>query len=157
MSSYNLSDNYPPFLIFLILFNFSGTMTTVFRLITIKFMKKDIHPEMKDVKIECACGKTFKAQSTRKKMEVEICSNCHPFYTGKEKIVDKMGRVEKFKKRQETAEQKKKEQEKREEKKEKKREKEEEKEDDEKEEKNKKAKKGKAETDKKKKETKGEN
>lgn len=70
-------------------------------------MKKDIHPELKETTIECACGKTFEVQSTKEDMEVEICSNCHPFYTGKEKIVDKMGRVEKFKQKMRKAEEEK--------------------------------------------------
>lgn len=71
-------------------------------------MKKDIHPNQKETKIKCACGKAFSLESTREDIEVEICSNCHPFYTGKEKIVDKMGRVEKFKKKMEQAEKEKK-------------------------------------------------
>ncbi len=80
-------------------------------------MKKDIHPELKETTIECACGKTFEVKSTKENLEVEICSNCHPFYTGKEKIVDKMGRVEKFKKKMEVAKEKEAENKKREEKK----------------------------------------
>lgn len=83
-------------------------------------MKKDIHPELKETTIECACGKTFEVKSTKENLEVEICSNCHPFYTGKEKIVDKMGRVEKFKKKMEVAKEKEAENKKREEKKSKK-------------------------------------
>lgn len=67
-------------------------------------MKKDTHPEFKETTIECACGKVFKTKSTKTGLEIEICSNCHPFYTGKEKIVDKMGRVEKFNKKREKAE-----------------------------------------------------
>lgn len=63
-------------------------------------MKKDIHPKYyKNAKVHCACGNTFKVGSAKEYIEVEICSKCHPFYTGKEKIVDTMGRVEKFKKR----------------------------------------------------------
>lgn len=63
-------------------------------------MKKDIHPKYYDnTKVACACGNTFAVGSTKEFIEVEICSNCHPFYTGKEKIIDTMGRVEKFKKR----------------------------------------------------------
>ena len=91
-------------------------------------MKKDIHPETKEATIECACGKVFKAESTKEDLEVEICSNCHPFYTGKEKIVDKMGRVEKFKQKMERAEKEKEEKAERDKKKEEKEEKEEEKE-----------------------------
>lgn len=67
-------------------------------------MKTDIHPEFHtDAKVTCACGKTFSIGSTQKKLSVEICSNCHPFYTGVEKIVDTAGRVEKFKARRAAA------------------------------------------------------
>jgi large subunit ribosomal protein L31 len=67
-------------------------------------MKADIHPEFNtDTKAKCACGQTFVIGSTEKEIEVEICSNCHPFYTGVEKIVDTAGRVEKFKARQDAA------------------------------------------------------
>ncbi len=64
-------------------------------------MKKDIHPEYyPDAVIKCACGHTFTVGSTVKEIHVEICSHCHPFYTGKETIVDTAGRVDRFKKRQ---------------------------------------------------------
>lgn len=67
-------------------------------------MKKDIHPKYFDkTKISCACGNIFYTGSTKENMAVEICSNCHPFYTGNEKIVDTMKRVEKFNKRSKTA------------------------------------------------------
>ncbi len=63
-------------------------------------MRKNIHPTYyPNAKIRCACGNVFTIGSTKEYMEVEICSNCHPAYTGKEKIIDTMGRVEKFKKR----------------------------------------------------------
>ncbi len=63
-------------------------------------MKKNTHPEYhKDAKIKCACGNIFTLGSTKEFIEVEVCSKCHPFYTGKEKIIDTMGRVEKFKKK----------------------------------------------------------
>jgi large subunit ribosomal protein L31 len=63
-------------------------------------MKKDIHPKYYEkAQVVCACGNTFTIGSTKERIEVEICSNCHPFYSGKEKIIDAMGRVEKFKKR----------------------------------------------------------
>lgn len=63
-------------------------------------MKKDIHPQYFDeAKVVCACGKTFTVGSTVEKIEVEICSACHPFYTGQDKILDTAGRVEKFKSR----------------------------------------------------------
>lgn len=61
-------------------------------------MKKDIHPKYySDAVIKCACGNKFKTGSTKKDVDVEICANCHPFYTGKEKLIDTAGRVEKFK------------------------------------------------------------
>ncbi len=63
-------------------------------------MRKDIHPKYyPNARAQCACGNTFTVGSTKEFIEVEICSACHPFYTGKEKIVDTMGRVERFKKR----------------------------------------------------------
>jgi len=63
-------------------------------------MKKGIHPKYyPQAKVKCACGNIFTVGSTKELMEIEICSKCHPFYTGKEKIVDTMGRVEKFRKR----------------------------------------------------------
>lgn len=64
-------------------------------------MKKDIHPEYHgNAEVKCACGNKLKTGSTQKEVEVEICSACHPFFTGKEKIIDTAGRVEKFKARQ---------------------------------------------------------
>lgn len=61
-------------------------------------MKKDIHPTYyPKATVKCACGNTFTIGSTKEKIEVEICSACHPFFTGKEKLVDTAGRVEKFK------------------------------------------------------------
>lgn len=63
-------------------------------------MKKDIHPAyFTDAQVICACGARFKVSSTKEKLDVEICSNCHPFYTGGKKIIDTAGRVEKFKAR----------------------------------------------------------
>ncbi|MEW6585552.1 MAG: 50S ribosomal protein L31 [Nitrospirota bacterium] len=62
-------------------------------------MKEGIHPAYKEVTVTCACGETFKTQSTRQTIKVDICSKCHPFFTGKQKIVDAEGRVEKFKKK----------------------------------------------------------
>ncbi len=65
--------------------------------LAIDFMKKDIHPQYYDqVKVTCACGNTFTTGSTKEEIKVEICSNCHPFYTGKQKLVDTAQRVEKF-------------------------------------------------------------
>ncbi len=63
-------------------------------------MKKDIHPTYyPDAKVICACGNTFTTGSTKPQLHVEICSACHPFYTGKQKLVDTAGRVEKFRAR----------------------------------------------------------
>lgn len=62
-------------------------------------MKPDIHPKYEETTIVCACGHTFKTKATVKDLHVEICSNCHPFYSKKQKIVDSTGRVEKFKKK----------------------------------------------------------
>ena len=62
-------------------------------------MKKGIHPEYKESTIVCACGNTIHTRSTKQNIHVEICSKCHPFYTGKQKLVDSAGRVERFRKR----------------------------------------------------------
>jgi large subunit ribosomal protein L31 len=62
-------------------------------------MKDSIHPAYQDVEAVCACGNKFKTRSTAKQLHVDICSACHPFYTGKQKFVDTAGRVEKFQKR----------------------------------------------------------
>ena len=62
-------------------------------------MKAEIHPEVKETTIACACGAIFKTMSVNDDMKVEICSKCHPFFTGKRKIVNTAGRVEKFRKK----------------------------------------------------------
>ncbi|MBR8462341.1 50S ribosomal protein L31 [Campylobacter sp. faydin G-24] len=62
-------------------------------------MKKEIHPEYIDCTVTCACGNTFTTKSNKSEIRVDICANCHPFFTGSEKIVDSAGRVEKFKKK----------------------------------------------------------
>lgn len=62
-------------------------------------MKKGIHPEYQECTVRCACGETFKTGSVNKEMKVEICSKCHPFFTGKQKLVDTGGRVDRFNKR----------------------------------------------------------
>lgn len=62
-------------------------------------MKKEIHPEYIESTVTCACGNTFKTMSNKSEIRVDICSECHPFFTGSEKIVDSAGRVEKFKKK----------------------------------------------------------
>jgi len=59
-------------------------------------MKTDIHPEYKEITVHCACGNTFTTRSVGDDIQVDICSACHPFYTGKQKFVDAAGRVEKF-------------------------------------------------------------
>jgi len=62
-------------------------------------MKKEIHPQYKEVAVTCSCGNTFETRSTlgEAKLHIEVCSKCHPFYTGKQKIVDTSGRVDRFK------------------------------------------------------------
>ena len=62
-------------------------------------MKEGIHPDYKPTTITCACGEVIETSSTKENIKVEICSKCHPFFTGKQKLVDAGGRVEKFKKR----------------------------------------------------------
>jgi large subunit ribosomal protein L31 len=62
-------------------------------------MKEGIHPEYKEATITCVCGNAIKTRSTKKDMKTEICSQCHPFMTGKQKIIDTAGRVERFNKR----------------------------------------------------------
>jgi len=62
-------------------------------------MKANIHPEYGEAVVRCACGETFTTGSTKKEIRVEICSKCHPFFTGKQKFVDTGGRVDRFKKK----------------------------------------------------------
>ena len=62
-------------------------------------MKEGIHPIYHEAEVTCACGNTFKTGSTKEELKVEICSKCHPFYTGRQKFVERGGRVEKFKKK----------------------------------------------------------
>ena len=62
-------------------------------------MKKDIHPEYKIATISCACGEVIHTRSTRGNMRIEICSKCHPYFTGKQKFVDTAGRVERFRRK----------------------------------------------------------
>ena len=59
-------------------------------------MKQDIHPKYVEARVTCACGNTFETRSTKSKINIEICSSCHPFFTGKQKFVDSEGRVERF-------------------------------------------------------------
>ena len=65
----------------------------------VKTVKEGIHPKYGEAIVRCVCGETFTTGSTKKELKVEICSKCHPFYTGKQKLVDTGGRVDKFKKR----------------------------------------------------------
>jgi large subunit ribosomal protein L31 len=62
-------------------------------------MKADIHPNYVDARVACSCGNTFITRSTKPELRVELCNECHPFYTGKQKLVDTGGRIEKFEKR----------------------------------------------------------
>jgi len=62
-------------------------------------MKKDIHPTYEECTVICACGNTFQTRSAKKEIRVEICSQCHPFFTGKQKFIDSAGRIEKFRKK----------------------------------------------------------
>ncbi len=62
-------------------------------------MQKDIHPKYEETTITCACGNVINTRSTAKDIKVEICSQCHPFFTGKQKLVDTAGRIDRFKKR----------------------------------------------------------
>ena len=62
-------------------------------------MKKDIHPKLHRVTVQCACGNTFETHSTKGDLRLEICSACHPFFTGKQKLIDSAGRVERFQRR----------------------------------------------------------
>ena len=62
-------------------------------------MKKDIHPKYDTCKVTCACGNSFETRATIPEIKVEICSECHPFYTGKQKLLDTAGRIEKFRRK----------------------------------------------------------
>ncbi|MGD9368404.1 MAG: 50S ribosomal protein L31 [Desulfobacteraceae bacterium] len=64
-------------------------------------MKTNIHPKYEETTIKCACGNTLEVGSTKKEISVEICSQCHPFFTGKQKLVDTAGRIERFRKKYE--------------------------------------------------------
>jgi large subunit ribosomal protein L31 len=62
-------------------------------------MKAAIHPEYVEATVHCSCGNTWQTRATRPELKVEVCSNCHPFFTGEQRIVDTAGRVERFKRR----------------------------------------------------------
>jgi len=71
-----------------------------YHLLLIIMAKKDIHPKYyKNAKVKCACGNEFTVGSTKPELEIEICSKCHPFYTGRDKVVDTLGQIQKFKTR----------------------------------------------------------
>lgn len=62
-------------------------------------MKKEIHPDYKEITVKCTCGATFEVMSTEKNINLEVCSQCHPFFTGAKRFIDTSGRVDKFQKR----------------------------------------------------------
>ncbi|HLJ69650.1 MAG TPA: 50S ribosomal protein L31 [Chloroflexota bacterium] len=62
-------------------------------------MKQGIHPDYDEATVHCSCGNSFKTRSTKSVLRVDVCSNCHPFYTGTQRIVDSAGQVERFRKR----------------------------------------------------------
>lgn len=62
-------------------------------------MKEKIHPQYHEITVSCSCGEQFKTRSTKKELRLEICSACHPFYTGKQKLIDTAGRVDRFNKK----------------------------------------------------------
>ena len=64
-----------------------------------KAMKSDIHPTLYKTRVLCACGNTFETLSTKEELRIDICSACHPFFTGKQKLIDTAGRVERFKRK----------------------------------------------------------
>jgi len=65
----------------------------------VKYVKEGIHPKYEEAEVKCACGETFSTGSTKKSLRVDICSKCHPFFTGKQKLIDTGGRVDRFKKK----------------------------------------------------------
>ena len=62
-------------------------------------MKAEIHPEYNSVKVTCACGNSFQTRSTKKEISVDVCGACHPFYTGKQRLMDTQGRIDRFRRR----------------------------------------------------------
>jgi len=78
---------------------FQKAVTVMCKAKGVKQMKKGIHPEYGECTVTCACGETFTTGSVKKELKVEICSKCHPFFTGKQKLVDTGGRVDRFNKR----------------------------------------------------------
>ena len=81
-------------------YNFiANRMTIINNVEEVKIMKQGIHPEYKEATVVCACGNTFKTGSVKDELKVEVCSECHPFFTGKQKFTEAGGRVEKFNKK----------------------------------------------------------
>jgi large subunit ribosomal protein L31 len=76
-----------------------GILIGVDRTIPTRQMKAETHPDYLRCVVSCACGNTFETRSTLKELHVEVCSNCHPFYTGQQRLVDTAGRVERFKRK----------------------------------------------------------
>lgn len=76
-----------------------GIIYTLIILKGVTMMKEGIHPQYEKVTVKCACGAEFETRSTKKDIRLDICSKCHPFFTGKQKLVDTGGRVDRFKKR----------------------------------------------------------
>ena len=76
-----------------------GIIIWLTRLKGVTMMKQGIHPEYEKVTIKCACGAAYETRSTKKDIRLDICSKCHPFFTGKQKLVDTGGRVDRFNKR----------------------------------------------------------
>src|SRR6185369_3717017 len=85
----------------------SGRSGVPFRLREDEIVKPDIHPDLHLVTAVCACGNTFQVHSTHDELRLEICNECHPYFTGKQKLIDTAGRVDRFKKRFERTKQKK--------------------------------------------------
>ena len=79
--------------------NFSHILPVVSASNEGKSMKTEIHPQYHQVQVHCACGETWTTGSTKKELRVEICSKCHPFFTGKQKLVDSAGRIDRFQQR----------------------------------------------------------
>lgn len=77
----------------------------VYKAREVKIMQKNIHPEYKETEIRCACGNVLKTKSTRSQLTVDVCSKCHPFFTGQQRFVDSGGRVDRFEKRRRLSQQ----------------------------------------------------
>lgn len=80
---------------------FGGYISQLFRTLSEDTMKTDIHPQYATATVKCACGNTFQTRSTSAEIHTDICAQCHPFFTGKQKLVDTAGRVERFRQKYE--------------------------------------------------------